>query len=137
MYCKVATFFIVSSSTSYYISSNNYKLVSKRITFNVIYIIFLISGLDPSEHLKETLSEAEGGHESNSADSECGQAAMLASDFDGGWQSDSADMEEEEEEPEPLPPLEILNRFCHKIREEALISKREQWKGLGALRFPY
>ena len=51
---------------------------------------------------------------------------MLASDFDGGWQSDSADMEdqEEEEEPEPLPPLEILNRFCHKIREEALISKR-------------
>ena len=113
MYCKV--------------SSNNYKLVSKRIIFNVIYIIFLISGLDPSEHLKETLSEAEGGHESNSTDSECGQAAMLASDFDGGWQSDSADMEdqeEQEEEPEPLPPLEILNRFCHKIREEALISKR-------------
>ena len=31
---------------------------------------------------------------------------------------------EQEQEPEPLPVLEILNRFCLKIKKEAMISRR-------------
>ena len=62
---------------------------------------------------------SESGSESDDGSLGCSFGNDEAEGFDINF-SDS----EDEREPEPLPVLEILNRFCIKVKEEAMISDK-------------
>ena len=62
---------------------------------------------------------SESGSESDDGSLGCSFGNDEAEGFDINF-SDS----EDEREPEPLPVLEILNRFCLKVKEEAMISDK-------------
>ena len=71
----------------------------------------------------------EAGYESDNENFDCSFLSNPASNDDEGemLEVDSERIQsgsDEETEPESLPVLEILNRFCLKIREEAMISNK-------------
>lgn len=89
---------------------------------------FYITDFDPNPQLRsDSLEEhiipdqlaSESGPESDGGSLGCSFGNDEAEGFDVKF-SDS----EEEREPEPLPILEILNRFCLKVKEEAMISDK-------------
>lgn len=97
-------------------------------TLRNLILKFYISDFDPNPQLRsDSLEEhiipdqlaSESGPESDGGSLGCSFGIDEAEGFDINF-SDS----EEEREPEPLPILEILNRFCLKVKEEAMISDK-------------
>lgn len=97
------------------------------LTFFNLILKFYISDSDSypqlgsdvlEEHIPEQ-SPSESGSESDDGSLSCSFGNDEAEGFDINF-SDS----EEEREPEALPVMQILNKFCLKVKEEAMISNK-------------
>ena len=103
-------------------------LVLIIITFLVLIMKFYISDSDPYSQLESVSLEEHFIPEQLASENGSGSDnGSLGSSF-GNDEAEGFDLSfsdsEEEKEPEPLPILEVLNKFCLKVKEEAMISNK-------------
>lgn len=98
------------------------------ITFLVLIMKFYISDSDAysqleSDSLEERFIPQQLASENGSGSDDGSLGGGFGNDGAEGFDLSFSDSEEEKE-PEPLPILDVLNRFCLKVKEEAMISNK-------------